>query len=335
MALFGKKHAVGLELDTGEARAVEMKGPLSEPTLTSWGRITLPRGAVEEGMVMRPDEVAPALAELWGQNGIGSREVVLGVANQGVLVRFATFPKVPPEKLENIIRFQAQDHIPIPLNSVVLDYTILGETEGERGQMLEVLLVAARRDMLDNYFKTLAAAHLKPLDMDVTAMAMLRLLPSFARKRAVAMVDLAVGLTNILIAVNGLPRLARQLSVTLKEALTALNCEPENLPCTGGFSGETMPPELDSWSQSLAAEIRSSIGYYQGQPNAVEVDGIILSGRGARVAGLAAHLEKTLSLPVKPCHPLEGIRVNSGKDISRMAPDYAVSISLARRGLEG
>ncbi|MEW6276899.1 MAG: pilus assembly protein PilM, partial [Bacillota bacterium] len=101
-------------------------------------------------------------------------------------------------------------------------------------------------------------------------------------------------------------------------------------------AGRSFPPEAFlAWAGSLAEEIRSSISYYQSRPGATAVDAVILSGRGARVAGLAAWLQENLGVPVTNARPLEGIGVPSraGGDVADAAPDFAVCLSLARRGL--
>lgn len=335
--LFKRAVAVGLELDAGEARAVELGGSPGAPTLVSWGHVPLPRGAVEEGIILQPDIVAKALKELWLRAGIGSREVILGVANQAVLVRMATFPKVTPAKIPQLIRYQAQEYLPVPLNTVVLDYIVIGETIGETGPLLEVLLVAARRDMLDSFLRTLSAAKLEPRDIDVSSLALLRLLPATEAGETVALVNIANGLSNIMVVARDIPRLARLLPVSLQGAadLAACTLEEVTTPQTGSHAGSMMPDSLDPWCRSLGGEIAASISYYQAQPGASPVNRVVLSGRGARLEGLAPMLEEELGIPVNIVEPLKGITMTQrGLTITDDSPDFAISISLARRGLE-
>ncbi|MEW6424249.1 MAG: type IV pilus assembly protein PilM [Bacillota bacterium] len=336
--------AAGLELDAGEARVVELRGSARNPVLAAWGRIPLPPGAVEEGMVAQPEVVAAALVDLWTEAGIGTREVILGVANQNVLVRFATFPKVPGNKVAQMIRYQAQEYLPIPIGSVVLDYAVIGETAGETGPLLEVLLVAARREMLDTFLAVLAAARLKPRDIDVSSLALLRALPPAEGAGVTVLVDVANGLSNLLVAAAGVPRLARLLPAGLQDLAEALGCAVEELTPPSGIAaeqkeqtGERLSPEVFAdWTENLADELRSSIDYYQAQPGAAAVNGIVLSGRGTRLPGLAARLQEYLGVPVGITRPLEGISVSSraDRDIAGAA-DFAVCLGLARRGLEG
>ena len=349
MAIFNSgAKAAGLELDTGEARVVELRGSARNPVLTAWGRIPLPPGAVEEGMVVQPDVVAAALNELWSRAGLGTREVILGVANQNVLVRFATFPKVPGNKVAQMIRYQAQEYLPIPISSVVLDYAVIGETPKETGPLLEVLLVAARREMLDTFLAVLAAARLKTRDIDVSSLALLQTLPAAQSTGATVLVDVAGGLSNLLVTAAGVPRLARLLPAGLQNLAGALGCTVDGLAPPPGPAGaaaeqaeqakERLSPEaLAGWTENLADELRSSLNYYQAQPGAAAVDGVVLSGRGARLPGLATRLQEYLGVPVDIARPLEGISVAPRMEpgITAAAPDFAVCLGLARRGLEG
>lgn len=331
MGLLGvSDRAVGLELDAGEARAVELRGRANAPTLAAWGRVALPAGAVVDGAVAQPETVGRALADLWVSAGIGAREVVLGVVNQDVLVRFAILPKVPRDKLPNVIRYQAPEYLPVALDTVVWDFAVIGEKPGTGPPFLEVLLVAARREMVDGFLAALAAARLTPRDIDVASLALLRLLPSRGEKAsAVMLLHLADYLSTVLIVAGGVPRLARIVSVGLSELCGTTG---HGVPM---FTDHRPAEVLRSWVGSLEAEIRSLVGYYQAQPGAKAVETVILSGRGARVPGLLRMLEENLGVGVMILDPLKGLKPRGPGVKIEPAVDFAVGIGLARRGLEG
>lgn len=334
MDFFKKTSIIGLELDTGEIRAVELRGSTRAPVLAACGSIPLSGDAVVDGMVVQPDAVADALEELWDSAGIAGREVILGVANQGVMVRLATFPKVPENKIDRMIRYQAQDYLPVPLDTVVLDYMVIGETADERGQFLEVLLVAARRDMLDNFLAALSMARLKPRDINVSSLALLRVLPEEGRSGTVVLVDVANGMSNIMVVADGVPRLARMLPVGLKDAAKQLGCSLDDVvPAPGTEEQRDWPREaLQAWIERLADEVRSSIDYYHEQPGSTNVGGIVLSGRGARIGRLSDLIQESLGIPATTLQPLQGTNwsTRKGTDIVRQVPDYAVCLGLMR-----
>ena len=339
MALGTVNRAVGLEIDSGKARAVELTGNRNAYKLAGLGSAALPQEAVKEGMIQQPRIVGGSLKELWSGAGLKERKVILGISNQGVLVRHITVPKVPADKLANMIRFQAQDHLPIPLEGVVLDYLVLGESvekEAETEQ-LEVLLVGARRDMLDKFLEALEVADLEPLDIDVSSMAQISLLPPRALQMTVAMVNVANGLSSIVISAYGKPRLARLGMVKIIDLAESLNCTLEEVLEPHVLRQDGAADKLRQWGSNLAGEIRSSLTYFQDQHSEYRVEGVLLSGRGALFGGLTAKLEEYLALPVRLFNPLEVFSPSRRRllesDIE--AAEYAISAGLALRGLGG
>ena len=128
MGFLRAKSVVGLDIDTAEIRAVELSGSIQSPNLVKYGRIPLPDGVVREGMISNQEKVQEALDRLWYDAGFSSRDVILGISNQGVLVRFATFPKVAAGKVDKLIRYQAQEYIPF-LEQCGIDYIIVGNCQ--------------------------------------------------------------------------------------------------------------------------------------------------------------------------------------------------------------
>jgi len=336
MALSFSKRAVGLELDSGSVRAVELSGSPRAAKLGAFASIDLPEGAVEEGMVVHPDLVGEVLNELWAAGRLKSRQVLLGLSNHGVMVRYAAMPKVPLDKLDNVVRYQAQEYLPIPLSSVVLDYLVVGETTIDAAPALELLLVAAQRDMLGKFIEVLSLARLEIIDIDVSALALMRVLPASARTGTVAVVNVANGLSNVLVAAQGNPRLARLIPVKLKDICETLGCALGDLLTGLVASSEKTPPALSGWIKSLAAEIRSSISYYQGQDGSSDVEELFLNGPGSRLRGVASELEELIRLPVRVVSPLVVLsNYTRNAESESEVMDYAVSAGLALRGLEG
>lgn len=333
------KKIVGLEFDTGIARAVELSGKANSPNLVNIGSVPLPEGAVREGMIIDPEQVGEALKSFWNKLGFKERNILLGVSNQGVLVRHITVPNVPESKLKNLIHFQAQEYLPIPIESVVLDYMVLDEIPGrdDTEKKLEVLLVAARRDMLDKFIEALNIAKLEPVDIDVSSMAMIRLLPPKALEMTIALVNVANGLNSILVAAKGKPRLARLGLVKIVDLAESLGVGLESIFDATVLRRDGSVAVLNNWINSLAVEIRSSLTYYQDLPGSTKVEGVLLSGRGAQFTGIAELLDQYLELPVRVFNPLNAYSSVDRKlaKTNADATDYAVSAGLALRGLEG
>ncbi len=325
---FKSNSAVGIEIDTGTVRALELKGTVHSASVSAAGQVEIPIDAVDEGVVMDVDAVGEALKQLWGKESFSAKDVVLGVCNPGVIMRKANFPKAVEKKLGQVIRFQAGDFFPISLSEMVLDYSLLGEIDQEKGPELEVLLVAARRDTLEQNLAALAIAGLEPKIVDYSPLALLTVVPESSRSGTTVLVDINQGFTTLLLAHQGIPRFSRVIPYSFsslvesgqpladeKEALQEIaTAVDDHINITGeSFSG--------TWGTSFTGAIRSSINYYLSQQRGTHVDLILLSGRGALVDGLPELLQSELEVPVES--------INAGK-----GPDFAVCHGLALRGLE-
>ena len=170
------KSLVGLDIEAGSIAATEVRSN-GRPTVTGYGVAALPGGVFHEGEVTDVDALADELKKLFSQNKL-SRDVRLGVANQRVAVRTLFLPLIESsDELEAAIRFQAQDEIPMPLEQAVLDWAVVGHHAGDNGERrIEVVVVAARRDMLTSHLEALGKAGLRPVGIDLSAFGMIRAL---------------------------------------------------------------------------------------------------------------------------------------------------------------
>ncbi|HEY8500971.1 MAG TPA: pilus assembly protein PilM, partial [Clostridia bacterium] len=258
--------------------------------------------------------------------------VILGVNNQDVIVRFAEYPKVSEEKLDGIIRFQSQEYIPIPLDEVELDYSVIGETVNSEGTFFKVLLVAGKKKMLFDYIASLQAARLKILDIGVSMLSVSRILPEEIRGLPVAVLNLTNDFVNIVIMNKNEPGIARtfnyppDLAPHIKE-ITARDASYVSF----GKGADVM----DEICDLLAGEIHSSVIYYNNQnPDAV-FNNIILTGSLAKVKYISEKLMDLTETNVKTVFPSD-----LGINLSRLgaglwsAADFTICASLAIRGLE-
>lgn len=339
--------AIGLEIDTGIIRVVELQGTEKAVSLLTIAQKELPIHAVAEGMVVDVNAVATALQEIWEQYRFGQREVILGICNQGVFLRYTTFPKISEKKLASAIRFKAREYFPIDLAEMVFDYAVLGEQP--RGlnpnPTLEILLVAVRKDTLKPSLQTLEMCNLQPKIVDVTFLALLRTLTKEQLTGSFVLVDLANGLTTIQLISRGVPRFSRVISHSLQTYAREMNLPlGEDTLLAQPLVAATLEEDLqyagyglpDDWGLTLANEIRSSVSYYLAQDNAGSVDTVILSGRGAKINGLADRLREELGVQVEILNPLAGLKEvipEIENQLGEQALEYASCLGLALRGL--
>lgn len=168
---------VGLDIGTDFIRAAQIKSTSSGPTLTNYGWVAMPFGAVVEGEIVDPEAVSGALRELWRRYGFRVSDVAIGISSQKVVVRLIDLQFMEKEELSKAIQYQAQDYIPYPVDQAILDFQIIGEYMTPADEhMMEVLLVAAPSEIVSNAVLAVDGARLRLAQVDVTAFALVRAL---------------------------------------------------------------------------------------------------------------------------------------------------------------
>jgi len=170
------KAVVGLDVEAGSVAAAEVASN-GDSAVAKFGVAPLDAGVFSDGEVSDPEALGDALKELFSNHKL-SKNVRVGLASQRVAVRTLRLPLIEDHgELETAIRFQAQDHIPMPLEQAVLDWQVVGHATGANGErQIEVVAVAARRDMLGGLMKALTRAGLRPVGIDLSAFGMIRAL---------------------------------------------------------------------------------------------------------------------------------------------------------------
>jgi type IV pilus assembly protein PilM len=254
-------------------------------------------GVISDGEVTDVGALTEALRDFFKDQGL-PRRVRLGIANQQIVVRQLDIPKIDDEKERTAaVRFQAAEAIAMPLDEVVLDHQVIGETVSPEGSArLRVVVVAARESMIARIVEAVRGAGLRPEGIDLNAFALVRTLavPSDSTETARVFCHLG-GVTNLAIAVGTTCLFTRPLSAQW-------DSEDENVAST------------------LAEEIRLSIDFYMAQPEARWVGEIVLSGPGSRRAGLSDELSGLIEVPVSVAEPLGRLqagRIPSDEDPSR------------------
>ena len=172
------KGVVGLDIESASVAATELRvnGGVQ---VSSFGLAPLGTGVFRDGEVREPAELGDAIKDLFAARKL-PRDVRLGIANQQVAVRTLRLPKIgSTDELDAAVRFAAQDHIPMPLDSAVLDWQIVPtppNPDGSPSSNIEVVAVAARREMLEPAVEAIRRAGLRLVGIDHSAFALIRAL---------------------------------------------------------------------------------------------------------------------------------------------------------------
>ena len=353
---------VGLDIDRGSIKAVQVSGAGGGYTLQHVGYHRLPPGTILDGEVADHDLLAAEIKEFWDSHSFHGKSVTLGVSNQKVVVRLLDFPRMRPEDLQGAISFEAQDHIPMPLDEAVLDYVVLGPRE-ERSDLDRVLVVAAQREMISRYTSAVRNGGLRPAGVDVKALSLTRSTlpdPFFGDEGAVLLLDVGAEITNLVVADRGNPVLTRFVPVGLGDFVAAV-MELADLPedeaerqaldprvRLGSDQDEETDPEeenfdpalvydvrrgLEGAAQTLADEVQRSIEHHRSQEAARDVSRVLLSGEAALIPNLDGYLGELLDVPTGRGDPVEKLSANrsniSDEQLRAMEPVLAVAFGLA------
>jgi type IV pilus assembly protein PilM len=242
----------------------------------------LPEGLIQDGEVLNAEALAAAIKDFVAGAGLPKR-VRLGVSNQQIVVRVIELPPIEDrEEREMAVRFQAAEAIAMPLDEAILDHQVAGASVAPDGSpRMRVVLVAARRAMVESVVEAVKAAGLKPDGIDLDAFALVRMLAEDHEAEDAARVFCHLGgVTNLAIAVGSSCLFTRPLSVGV---------------------------EAEDSAGKLADDIRLSIDYYMAQPEAKPVGEVVLSGPGSQDEELVETLGGLLSIPVTVAEPLRGL----------------------------
>lgn len=324
---------VGLEIEAGSVAAAEVHVNGSA-RLGGWATAPLAPAAFQDGEVTDPESVARVLRDLFTENGLG-KKVRLGIANQRVVVRSLRLPAIEnPRELSAAVRFAAQEQIAMPLDQAVVDYRVVGGVGAIDGAapQVDVIVVAARRDMIARSLKPLRDAGLDPVGVDLSAFGMIRALGgAFASPEPAGDAQPAPSavlycnfgdVTNLAVAKGRSCLFTRVSPVGLEDVAAGLASTtgllPEHARQWIEHTGLERPVEeiagdpaivakartaIEDGATALLDELRLSLDFYAAQETAVPVERIVLCGPGSVIAGLAAQMQPVLGLPIEIGRP--------------------------------
>jgi type IV pilus assembly protein PilM len=357
---------VGLDIEAGSVAATEIRSNGSVQ-VSAAAIEPLSPGAFRDGEVADPDRLAEGLKSLFGGHKL-SKSVRLGIANQRVVVRTLRLPAIEdPKEMDAAIRFQAQEQIPMPLDQAVLEHQVVGGVPAQEGAAptVDVVVVAARRDMISSFLEPIRQAGLDPVGIDLSAFGMIRALAGIGTQ-ATAVVDSdsdemeagepaarpehAVLYCNIGDVMNlavargraclftrvsheGLEGIAARLggerSLSAEHATQWLS----HVGLESALEEIEGDPEivadarraLEEGVTGLVDELRLSLDYYAAQESVVPVGRVVLCGPGSAIAGMAGRMEEAIGLPVVASHP--AALAEYGEDVAaRLTLPYGLAL---------
>lgn len=344
MGLFGRsKVSAGLDIGSGFVKLVVIDHSGDQPEITRLATSPLVPDAIVEGEIMDPVLVADTLRSVVDSAGLKKKDVIAAVGGHDVIIKKIQMDRMEESDAREVIRWEAEQHVPFDMESVQLDFQILDP--GGDGAQMSVLLVAAKRELIDNRLSLLADAGLNAAAMDVDAFALHNAFEANYPDQMhglVALVNVGHETTNVNLIDSGVPVLVREISFgsrRLREALqrerglTADEAE-ELVQGRTEHNGE-MDTFVAERADELAVGVERAAAFVSAQAGGLDVGRVYLSGGGARVPGMAQALSERLSLTTSVASPLERVAVQpevmQAHPIDEMAPMLMMAVGLAMR----
>jgi type IV pilus assembly protein PilM len=325
---------VGLDIEAGSVAAVEVHLNGSAE-LKSVAIQPLPAGVFHEGEVADPDGLAAALKSLFSEHKL-SKRVRLGIGNQRVIARTLRLPAIEdPKEMDAAVRFQAQEQIPMPLDQAVLEHQVVGGVPAapDTPPQVDVVVIAARRDMVAAFLEPIRRAGLEPAGVDLSAFGMIRSLAGIAGDGvAVTEADPASveavlycnlgSVMNLAVARRRACLFTRVSGIGVEGIVGRLASEAGLVPEHAAqwlvhVGVERAPEEIEGDPQIVAVarraleegvagvvdELRLSLDYYGAQESPVPVSKVVMCGFGSAIPGLPARIEEQINLPIAVLRP--------------------------------
>ncbi len=340
------KNLVGVDIGASSIKVVQLKESRKKLSVIRYGYAELPPQTIIDGHVMNAGVVTEALLKIFSDNKIATKDVAIGVYGQSVIVRKITVPMMTPEELDEQINWEAEQHIPFDIKLMSIDYEVL-KKRPEAGQM-DLLLVAAKKDEINDYASILREAKLRPIVVDINAFTVQNIFEQqvgLPPDGTIALLNVGAAVSTLNIVSRGVSAFTREItnaggSITeeIRKQCNVSYEQAEAYKCGGGPT-QIVPQEVHQIIQQacagLAGEIQRSIDFFLATSGESEISKIHICGGSAYLAPLAKAIEKRARVPVELFDPLTNILADAKStnepELRARASQLVVALGLSLR----
>ena len=347
MILGRKKDVIGLDIGCSSIKLVELKQDKNGFKLQNLALSPLPPEAIVDGALMDSVAIIDTIRDLVASSRTKTKDVVTSVSGHSVIVKKISLPFMTEAELEESIQWEAERYIPFDINDVNIDFQIFGSTP-ENPEVMDVVLVAAKKDIINDYVSVIMESGLNPVIMDIDSFALENMLGinyDLGSEEAIAIANVGASITNMTIIKNRISAFTRdifkggnQITEEIQRQLHVDHEEAERIKVGTKVDLTSQPiiqNVLKTASESLAIEIGNSLDFFQSTTTYEKISKIYLSGGGSKIKDFDAILEQQIGVPVEVANPFKKIEY-SGKNfdmeyLREIGPIMAVGVGLASR----
>jgi len=343
---------VGLDIGSSGIKLVQLKESRGRYILQKFGFKPLEPEVIVDGTVMDEGRVVSAIKELFEETNVKVKQVAVSISGHAVIIKKISLPPMPDEELDGQVRLAAEQYIPFDINEVNIDFSVLpspeaaGDTQGE----MSIILVAAKKDKINELTELVKGAGLFPLVMDVDAFAienMHAINYPVSQEDTTALVNIGASVMNINIVRGGMSLFTRDIPIGGNRYTEAIQREmgmsyeeaeeTKKGERSAGGNQAAVTTVVDSVNAEVASEIARTIDYFKSTMPDADVQHVLLCGGGAQVKGLVTQLRDRMHAVVEVANPFGEIDT-SGSDLDQnalaeLASLAAVGVGLALRSV--
>ncbi len=358
MAPKKKNQLVGVDIGSHSIKVVQIDQNKRGRYLKNFGAIGLAKNAIREGDIVEMEVVAEALRKLFKNLKIRNRNVAVALSGYPVMAKRITLPGTDRGEIESVLYDHAEQYIPFDINDVNLDFDILEKPDdlseeknaGGETQSIEVMLVAAKKDVIDAYLELLKAADLHPgvLDVDVFALQNAAELSVTGEKEGYAIVNVGAEELGINTVVDGTSLFSRDSSfggAQITELIMGhfdVDFETAEEIKLGAVKDKPLDQNLETSVSGVisdwALEIKRALDFVDTTYSDKTVGKIFVCGGSCRIKGFQKYLEAHTGLPVMELNPfanlIPDLDLFDEKYLNHMAPQACVAMGLALRSID-
>jgi type IV pilus assembly protein PilM len=346
--MWGKrKDVIGLDIGSSSIKMVELREDRSGYKLQNLAISPLPPEAIVDGALMDSATIIDTIRDVIAASKTKSKDVVTSVSGHSVIVKKISLPVMTEAELEESIQWEAERYIPFDINDVNIDFQICGTTQ-ENTEVMDVVLVAAKKDMINDYVSVIMESGLNPVIIDLDSFALENMLAinyEIGDGETVAVANVGANVTNIDIIRNNTSAFTRdifrggnQMTEEIQRQLHVDHEEAEKIKVGTKIDLSSQPViqnVLKTATESLAAEVGNSFEFFQSTNTYEKISRLYLSGGGSKIKDFDIVLQQQIGIPVEVVNPFKRIDY-SGRDfdleyLREIGPIMAVGVGLASR----
>jgi type IV pilus assembly protein PilM len=341
------KQCIGLDIGSSSVKAVQLRRKGSGWALQAFGMQPLVPQTIVDGTIMDQSAVADSIRQLWARLRLKQKDVAIAIAGHSVIIKKIAVPQMTPEALAMNIRAEAEHHIPFGRDDVEIDYHVTNPSTAS-GQT-EMLLVAAKKEVVNDYIQVVRDAGLIPQVVDVAAFASQNGFEanySLDPRETIVLINIGAAISNINIVRSGVSLFTRDVTIggnayteEIQKQLGIAADEAEAYKVGGNQIEDGVVPQevirvMEGVSEVMAGEFQRSLDFFLATTADANVTRIVLAGGSSKIASLHRAIERRSRLPLEVADAWRRVEIDATLDrtyLSAHSPEALIGVGLAMR----